>query len=397
MPPPSYIGEAAACLFPIAGERGKPLAVAEGGDFAGADFGAQAPEYGGVEQGDAAGGQVGVDGGFVGNDFLARGGMHHAHNLGAAEFGAAAAPVAMGHADVAAAFSAGAFFHAGRDGPMEESGGSGAGVAAVVALVLVVEEGGKASDDLAGVERFGDAAVGVAIHAEGCGARFPGAGDEFRWGEAFFEAEQHGPVLLAELWAPGALHGGRLGKFITGFQSGAAGVAHAQGKHTHYGQGNPVGGADVPHEELVMLCDTAAAGGYLQRGPEAVGGARGGGGAAFAENDMTGEGVVGAKPGIGAFQLSFRHLPGDEGAFCQAGGKQGLAHTADGACGQHGPQAADDFLFAQVAALGNRAERVAVKSLHGVFCHAEEAVIHRVGGMGRVAHSALGWGLTVPQ
>ena len=125
-----------------------PLAVFEGGDFAGADFGSETPEDGGVEQGDAAGGQVGIDGGFVGQHFLSGGGMNHTHNLGAAEFLAAAAPVAVGHADVAAAFGAGAFFHAGGNGPVEEPGGTRAG-AAVAFLALVVKEGGKAADDFA--------------------------------------------------------------------------------------------------------------------------------------------------------------------------------------------------------------------------------------------------------
>ena len=97
----------------------EPFAVADGRNLAGADFGFEAPEDGGVEHGDAAVGQVGIDGGLVGQDFFAGGGVNHAHNLGVAEFLATAAPVAVGHADVAAAFCAGSFFHAGGDAPVE--------------------------------------------------------------------------------------------------------------------------------------------------------------------------------------------------------------------------------------------------------------------------------------
>ena len=104
-----------------------------------------------MEHGDAAGGEVGIDGGLVGQHFLAGGGVDDSHDLGIAEFLTTAAPVTVGHADVAAAFGAGAFLHAGGHGPVEESGGTGAG-AAVAFLALVIQEGGKAANDLAGIE-----------------------------------------------------------------------------------------------------------------------------------------------------------------------------------------------------------------------------------------------------
>ena len=113
----------------LGGHGAEPLAVADGGDFTGAYFGFDAPEDGGVEHGDAAGGQVGIDGCFVSQHFLPRGGVDYAHNLSAAELAAAAAPVAVGHADMAAAFSTGAFLHAGGHGPVEEVGCAGAAVA----------------------------------------------------------------------------------------------------------------------------------------------------------------------------------------------------------------------------------------------------------------------------
>lgn len=146
----------------------------------------QAPEDCRVEDWDAAGGEVGVDGCFVGKDSFACLAVDDSHDLCPAKGFSSSAPVAVGHADMAAAFGSGAFFHAGGDGPVEEAAGSGAGGAAVVP-VGVIQKGGKAAYDVAVIQVRGDAVEGVGCHAECLCPVLPGLGDEFVGGKAFFE------------------------------------------------------------------------------------------------------------------------------------------------------------------------------------------------------------------
>src|ERR1035437_3457863 len=78
----------------------EPGGVGEGGDFGGFDFGASAPEdvgVGDLEEAAFGAGEVGVDGGLVGEDHLLVGAVGDAHDVDVVEFGAALAPVGVGH------------------------------------------------------------------------------------------------------------------------------------------------------------------------------------------------------------------------------------------------------------------------------------------------------------
>ncbi len=170
-----------------------PLFVGEGGDFAGFDFAASAPEDVGVADGDADFGEVGIDGGFVGEDTVFVGAVGDAHDVDVIEFGAAFAPVGMGHDMETADLATGLDFHALRDSPVEEGVVGGDALAGGVGFD-VFEEGGKASDDAAGVEGVGDFEefgegnfrFGGAVKPEFVGGAL-GGGFEFFGGELAFE------------------------------------------------------------------------------------------------------------------------------------------------------------------------------------------------------------------
>ena len=67
-----------------------------GGDLAGFNFASPTPEDIGVGDGHPDVGEVGVDGGFVGEDAVFFGAMTDCHNIDVIEFRASFAPVAVG-------------------------------------------------------------------------------------------------------------------------------------------------------------------------------------------------------------------------------------------------------------------------------------------------------------
>ena len=331
---------------------------------------------------DAAGGEVRVDGGLVLQHALAAAAVHDAHDLRAAEALAAAAPVTVRHADVAPALGAGALLLPGLDGPVEETAGPRAAGAAVAA-VGVVQEGGEAADDAAAIEIFSHAVEVLGSHADGPRAGRPGIGNELVGPQALLEREQHLPLLLAELGARGALHHRRSLKLVTRAQPRTAHVPDAQRKHADNGQRGKILRTDDAGQQAAVRGDAAVARGHLERRPEAVVAAGGGGVVRLADDDVPGEGIIVPQPVVGGLQPLLRQLPGDEGAVGQAGGEQCLAHAADGAGAQHGAQALDDELFRQLAGAGNGEKGAGVEAVDAVLRHGENAAVDGVTAVGR--------------
>ena len=143
-----------------------PFVEDDGGDLAGFDLAAAAPEDVGVFDRDAGVDEVFVDGGFVGEDGFFVGAVDDAHDVDIGEAFAAFAPVGVGHDGVTTDFTAGAFLHAFGDFPVEEGVEAGDADAGGAGLD-VFEEGGEATDDAFGVEAFGDFAE--LFHGDACG------------------------------------------------------------------------------------------------------------------------------------------------------------------------------------------------------------------------------------
>lgn len=200
-----------------------------GGDFGGLDLGATTPEDVGVADGDAFGGEVFVDGGFVLHDFGFLGAVHDAHDVDVAELGTAFAPIGVGHAVMAAHFGSGLLLHAFGDGPVEEAVEAG-DLFAGVGWFDVFEEGGEASDDFLGVEGLGDFAKAIEGGFGDFGAFGPAIGDDFVGGEFFFEREEDFPLFVSEFDGGSGHHFGRGVDFGSGLEAFAAGVADAEGE-----------------------------------------------------------------------------------------------------------------------------------------------------------------------
>src|SRR5688572_29122122 len=97
------------------------LAVNPGRDFAGFDFAAAAPEYGGVADGNALLRQVIIDRNFVFHDTVLLAAVDDRHDVDVAKARAAFAPITMGQNVMAPDLAAGAVFHAFRNRPVEEA------------------------------------------------------------------------------------------------------------------------------------------------------------------------------------------------------------------------------------------------------------------------------------
>ena len=272
-----------------------------------------------MQDGDVAGAKVGVNGGLVCEDAFAAFAVDDSHDLSVTELLSSAAPVAMGHADVATALAPSLLLVACWDCPVKET--ARACACLVTASAVVVEKGSKATNDFFAVELLGELAVFLVAHAEGMGAGLPWVGADFIELEALLDAKQQLPLSLTELGAAGALHGGGLWELVSGLESCTLDVTDGEGEHAHHGQGDEVACSDVLCNEIAVGLDAAAACGYLEGGPEAVAGARGLGVVAAAQHDVTCEGVVLLEPRVGALQSVLGDLPCEQSSIGKAGGE----------------------------------------------------------------------------
>ena len=80
-----------------------------------------------------------------------------------------------------------------------------------------------------------------------------------------------------------------------------------------------------------------------------------------------------------AFQLFLRHLPGDERALGEIAGDERLPHAADGAGGEHGPDALEHGVQRDAATLGDLDEWLADEALNLVFGDGEDLGVEGVG------------------
>ncbi len=349
---------------------GVPVGVDDGGDLAGFDLAATAPEDVGVFNWDAARLEVGVDGGFVLHDEVAIGAVDDTHDIDIAELGAAFAPIAVGHDGVAADLASGAFLHADGDFPMEEAVESGDANAGGGGFD-VFEEGGEAADDAFFVKGFGDLTEALDGGAGFDGASGPGFGADFIEAELTFECEEDGPLLRGEVGDVGGHHSGGFIDTEAGLDGFAADVTDAEGEDAVGGHEEVGLGAGEALEHIGMLFH-ALTGGDFEGGPQFVIGA-----ADFAvggaEDNVAAEGVLFEHELEGCVEFIGGDFPGDEGTFCQFVGEEGLADAADDAAGDHGADALDDDAEGYATFFCDELEGVAEKAFHAVFADGEDA------------------------
>ena len=116
----------------------------------------------------------------------------------------------------------------------------------------------------------------------------------------------------------------------------------------------------------------------LEGGPEAIV-ASGGLGIGRADDDMTTEGIVLEHEVEGVGELIFADLPGDESAFGEVAGDEGLTNAANRAGGEHRLNAGENRIEGNSAESGNFCEGFADESLNFVFGDGEDLGVDRVG------------------
>lgn len=163
----------------------QPVAITLRIDLAGVDDSSFAAEDRRMEYGYAAGRQVGVNGCLVSQHPLPIRCMYHAHDLSPTEWFAPAAPVTVGHADVAPALRTGFFFHTLRYRPVEKPRRTGAAMA--VAACRVVEECGETPDDFALVQTGANGTEVVMRESQEPGSLCPRCGGELLRAQTLFE------------------------------------------------------------------------------------------------------------------------------------------------------------------------------------------------------------------
>ena len=193
----------------------------------------------------------------------------------------------------------------------------------------VLEEGGEAADDFFRVERLGDFAEAVERDAGDFRALVPRVFGNFVEGEFFLEGEQDVPFLGVEIDGGGGHHDGGFVGLVAGLEDFAAGVADAEGEDAVGGHEQVFGGSGEAEQGGGVFVERLADG-HFERGPEAVAGA-GNLAVRGADDDVAGKRILLGHEVERRVELFLRHLPSDERAVGELGGKQRLADAADDA------------------------------------------------------------------
>ena len=192
--------------------------------------------------------------------------------------------------------------------------------------------------------------------------------------------EEDVPLFGVEVGDVGGHHdGGDIG-FFTGLHGFATDVTDAKGEDAVGLHGVVVFGADEAFEDVTVVVDVAVLGDF-ESGPEAevaaadfaVGGA---------EDDMAAEGILFEEEFESGVEFFGWDLPGDEGAFGEFVGEEGLADAADDAGFEHGADALDDGVEVDAAFFGDELERVLQETFHAVFADGEDAGVDFFGVFG---------------
>ena len=220
-------------LFP--GVGCVPDAVDFRRNFTGFNFAASAPKDVGIGHVDSFFGEMGVDGGLVAEDAVAFLTVDDAHDVDVGEARSSFAPVAMGHAGMAADFAAGEHFLTRGHGPMEEAVKAGDAFAGG-GRFDVFEESGEAAEQFFSLEVFGYFLEFLAADAGLLGAFGPHIGSDFFGFEFFFECEDDLPFARGEIDGVGVDHMGWFRSAVAGLDDGAPHVADAEGEDSFGGQ-----------------------------------------------------------------------------------------------------------------------------------------------------------------
>ena len=235
----------------------------------------------------------------------------------------------------------------------------------------MLQEGGEAANDTLLVQILRYFTEAFQRGAGSFRATRPRLRADLVHGKLALQVQQDVPFFLVQISDVRGHHLGRHIGLFTGLHCLAADVADAKGKDAVGRHEQVFLGTGEALQHVGMLGHVGALR-HFQGGPElvftaadfAVGGA---------QDDVAAERVLFEHELKGGVQLVIRHLPGDEGAFGQLVGQQGLPHTADDTALNHGADALHHSLKRQAALLGDELERMLVESLHTVFAHRQNA------------------------
>ena len=341
-----------------------PVAVGEGGDFAGFDFAAAAPEDVGVGNRDSDFGEVLIDRGFVGEDEIFVRAVGDSHHVDVAKLGTAFAPVSVCEDVVTADFAAGFDFASGWNCPMKQ--GVKAGDAfAISERFDVFEESGETADDAAFVEVFGHFVKGFERDLRFGGAGGPDIGNEFLGSEFTLDGHEDAPFEFVELDDIHIHDFSESIGFAARFHAATADVTDAESEEAF-------GGHDAVMISANLVAEVIAVFGHrvtlrdFERGPKFVGGT-GRSGIGRADDDVAGKGILLEHVVKGGVQFFDGKLPRDEGARSEVGGHERLPHAADRARAQHRLDALDHDGKFDAGLPRDLAEGVTLESLDLVF------------------------------
>ena len=320
---------------------------------------------------------MGVDRLLVGEQQRLVRAVGHAHDVDAAELGAALAPVGVRHDVVAAHLAAGVELAARRHGPVEER---------VVARhrrrpadrLDVFEERREPPQHAAAAETLGGLAEAVEGQPRLGGALRPeaGAGDEFARGELALERGGDAPFEGAELLDRRLDDGARLLGAAAGGEAAAADVADAEGEQ-RLRRHQPERLRPRARRQLLAVPPQRVAGRRLQRRPQPVG-RTGGGGVGGADHDVPGERVLAGHEVERPVQAIARHAPRDERARREPVRDQRLPHPPDHARLEHRADAAGDDGGGHAGQRGDVAQRVAPEAVEAILGHGEDRGVDRI-------------------
>ena len=357
-----------------------PVFIGKGRDFGGFDFTASAPEDIGIGNGDIGFDKVGVDGGFELHDAVFLGAVGDGHDVHIVELGATFAPVAMRETFVAANLSAGLFFPSGGNGPMEEGVESRHAHPGLRGFDML-KKGGKAAQQLALLERFGDGVEFLKGDSSLFGAVVPSGFTDLCGGKFPFKGHENAPFVLREMHDACFEHAGKSFGFVAGFDGLAAHVADTESKDAFCRHEPICLCTGETHQKTAMLIERLASG-NLQCRPEFVGLA-GDFGIRRADDDMAGEGVLAEHEFKGGIEFFGGNLPRYKGALSEIGGKKGLADTADRSSFDHGADAFENSRQVYAAESRNFQKWLPRETGNFVFGNGEDAGVDGVVVLGR--------------
>ena len=303
------------------------------------------------------------------------GAVRDRHDVDVLEFRTGFTPVTMGQDVMPADFAAGLDLAPGGHRPMKqciETRDANAGLR----RFYVFEERGKAADNFARAQTFGDPVNFIQAHTRFFRARRPWIRTNFFRLEFAFECEQDVPLVFVKIDHLHPNHLRRLVCFLSGLDRFSTNMSDAERENSFRRHDPEFLGADFLGEQFAMFLQGKPAR-HFQRRPKFVFGA-GADRIRRTNDNVTRKWIALKHPIKRAIDLFCRNFPGDECAVGEVGREQCLPDATDRSGAEHRRDARHHKIDPHARAARDFLERLPDKACDFVLRNGEDPGVDRI-------------------